>query len=179
MDEYVVGIDPGFSGAISIFSKGGKLIEVLDVPSVKTKTSRRPDLSFFIQFFEGMRQQEKDQKAKYRVIVEETLAFPSWCSNPQANWHLGYFKGLFDSMLKIYGITNHFVLPYTWQSFYGFKDKLKGIKKGRGQAIKDFSYEVASSSYPEAQLLTKRGKRLDGRADSILIGNYGLNVIFK
>ena len=68
------------------------------------------------------------------------------------------FTGLGVSLIE--------VPPKEWQREFG-------IKGGKGDDTKAQSYLIASRMFPGVELKGPRGAILDGRADALLIAEYG------
>jgi hypothetical protein len=83
----------------------------------------------------------------------------------------GVLRGLFRSYQYMTGASYTAVAPVTWQakSFRDMNRTAKGDTKER-------SIYRAKEIWPDAELETKRGRKLDGRADALHIADYGLTT---
>lgn len=175
MKNIIVAIDPGKTGAICAISSDLSICGLFDMPCVKSKTKNEIDLvkihEMFLKFFSDT------SDVKYHFFMERIPAYPTWCSSPKSNWYLGYYTGLFEMLFAITGQRLRMVDVDVWQTYYGYRQRLKGIKKDRGKKIKELSHYLATQYFPTAEVTTARGRLIDGRTDVLLIANYCVNLI--
>jgi len=160
-----VGIDNGLHGAMAIISDDNENIEFIDPPLTKVtvkKASREvydeKRLFFYIK---------STLNSKDKAFIEETVAMPFQSS--QSLKSIGYGEGLYIMALTALGISCSKVRIHSWQKHFGIF--------GKGKATKEQAYHVASKFFPNAKLKTDNGKLLDGRADALLIAEYGRRLV--
>jgi len=152
----VVGIDPGFTGAIAILNTNTKnIIEILDMPTFQIdrggKKKSELDLQTIVQTF------NKIEKIEH-VYIEQVHSFPK-----QGVSSAFAFGKQFGELL---GILTALKIPYTPVHPTKWKANLE-VKKG-----KDASRARASQLMPTAAHWWTR-KRDEGRAEAALIAFYG------
>lgn len=184
----IIGIDPGFKGAIASLDEKGKLISITDIPSYSVKTATRVDIPKNkraeggpktkmvnkSKSFVDNKKLFKDIKECDSIIVEIVAARPG-----QGSCSMFNFGKIYGAILAIAdNKTNNLVhvRPIEWQEHFGVtmckKDKEDltpaQVTKIHKKKIADKAQEI----YPEAELYTKRGALKDGRADALLIARY-------
>lgn len=174
----IIGIDIGLDGAISqivtdngvinphvwdtptkkikrIFKKGKKEIEkkvrIYDVPSIH-------------QIFDGIWWMAHSMDQDIHVFIEEALIIRGNFTI-KTNISLAKSEGIFEGVSWKYSKTVETVNPHIWQKVFG----ITGKKGDTG----DQSIQIARSLFPTIEFETKRGRKLDGRADALLIAEYG------
>ena len=159
----VIGVDVGLEGAIACLDEKGKVLFVQDMPVVFVKKGRKQvrliDVREVVRIFARVGKQ-------VFVMIEKTSPAPAKCSTPQANWGLGYGAGVIEGVVVAKGLKYEKVEPREWQKYF----KFPGQKRGQ---TKEMSYYRASQLFPDVELKTERGRVLDGRADALLIAEYG------
>ena len=158
-DLNIIGIDPGHDGAIVELSSSGEVLDIFDMPTYNTgKGSRRAyDLPRLKERFMLM-----DNECV--VFIEDIKSLPPGI-RIQATYSLGYCRGILEMGSVMRSIRYEFVRALIWQKHFGIS-KHKGDKKKQ-------SYTIASQLFPSSELKTKRGRILDGRADALLIAEWG------
>jgi hypothetical protein len=97
-------------------------------------------------------------------LIERQNPFPG--EGVKSVFSMGFGAGMYETILTALEIPYESIPPQEWQKaarIYG---------KGKGKAIKAYSHMVASRLFPSIQLTTPRGRKLDGRADALLIARY-------
>lgn len=159
----ILGIDIGLAGAFACLNEQGKVLFVEDMPVLEIlkgkKKVRKVDVARVVNIIERI-------KEDGIVMVEMTSPAPRKFSTPQSNWCLGYGEGMIEGILLAKRIKYETVVPQVWQRYF----KFLGQRPGQ---TKMMSYYRASQLFPEVELKTPRGKVLDGRADALLIAEYG------
>lgn len=150
--KLIIGIDPGKKGAISIITEYGKY-EVFDMPLYPNG--------------------EIDGYAIYKCLEKSfALDYDSFCfiekSQPMPkqgvvsvfNYGAGYGKLL--AALEILKIPYQEIRPQKWKKYFSL------IKKDKKESV-----SLAMKLFPDIEYTTKRGRLLDGRAEALLIAEYG------
>lgn len=150
----ICGIDPMGRGAIAYL--GGSEPRVIDMPVVHLTRTRL----------------ELDIQALWRELLlnEPRVAFVEKMQpmpkGGLANFKLGAYRDALRMAFTGLGVSLIEVPPKEWQWEFG-------IKNGKGDDTKAQSYLVASRMFPGVELKGPRGAILDGRADALLIAEYG------
>lgn len=151
MSEYI-SIDPGMKGAITYF-KDLKVVDVWDIPSISFCGKREiVDLEYFNRILNNIR--------PAKIFVE--LVGPGPRDGVASAGKFMFNYGTL--MAVVLQFPHKLILPQHWKAYAGLIGKVK--KASVGKAI---------MKYPEAEkfLTSKFANNID-RADSILIGHYGI-----
>lgn len=175
----IIGIDLGFTGAISVITDAGQFIEVIDMPVIKNekisinrksgKTTKQIKRIFDVATYCEILKNKNTEYSTF--VIEKPGAMPSVMirgkifASPQGNWSLGYFYGLTIGIITSCKYRHVIVAPHTWQNTFG-------ISKSKGDTGVQ-SYEQAKRLFPSAELTGPRGGIKDGRCDALMIGEYG------
>jgi len=140
---YIMGIDPGMTGAISILLP--KHAEVFDVFTLED-----------IPMYEGWYDPESIVRIMnvHRVIVglEESYRFPKLCKGIGILWACAKLAHNVEDVIM--------VRPQAWQKFHGIK-----------KADKNLSLRIARDMFPEQKRLLTL-KKHHNRAESLLIAEF-------
>ena len=158
MNNCVLGIDPGYSGAIAVFNCG-QPSRVYDMPILKTgKKTELDEVGLFTIFdnllFEGH---------MVSAFVEKAQAMPGQGIASTGRYLIGY--GQILGILAGLRIPKTLVHPRTW------KAKLMRDMEKEKQA----SILRCKQLFPEFAQKHLTLKKHHGRADAILLGFYGVN----
>lgn len=153
--RFVVGIDPGLTGAVALVSHE-RQVEVVDMPTheliVNKKKRRRLDLYKLAAFFDINRTRIS------HAMIEEPGPMPHDGSVQAFNF--GFVCGVAQAVVAAAGIPMNLVKPAAWKGAMG----LTGGK--------DASRARASQILPEWAHLWARAMD-DGRAEAVLLAIYG------
>ena len=164
----IIGIDPGVTGAISYFSNNGELLSVRDLPTMalgKKKQINAAGLSSFLDYaqnhFNSARDEWFDDKNCLSQVayLEKVNAMPGQGVSSMFNFGMGY--GVIQGVLAANNIPLHLVTPQSWKKYHNLIGK-----------DKECARTLAVQKFPKAELHLKKHI---GRADAILIGQYGLH----
>jgi crossover junction endodeoxyribonuclease RuvC len=158
MKPYVIGIDPGLTGALAYF-KDGELIGVRDMPVMAQVTGKGNtidciELVKLLKPFEG--------QARV-VIIEKVQSMPT--DGVAGAFKFGKTAMAPEALAYAFRLPMHFVTPASW------KTKAKLNKKNKGS-----SRSMAKTMWPdqaESFTLVKH----DGRAEAALIAHFGLQLM--
>ena len=154
----IVGIDPGFLGAISVLTDQGALLSVVDMPVILVKKGKSKKHRYDEP---AIRKILADVPAPVHVILEYQQAFPKQggVSNFTTGGNYGFLRGVLAGL----AIPYETVTPRAWK---------KAMLAGLGPD-KCHSLAKAKALWPTADF----GNRADaGRAEASLIGEYGRRV---
>jgi crossover junction endodeoxyribonuclease RuvC len=152
--SYVIGIDPGISGAISVFDwYTQSLVEVIDMPTLEVdsgKTKKRHisavSLCNYLTLFSNA-----------HVVIEKVGAMPG--QGVSSMFNFGRSAGIIEGVVAALRMPSTYVTPATWT---------KAVGRAAG---KDASRMRAMELFPTRAELFKRAKD-DGRADAALIAYW-------
>lgn len=158
---YTVGIDPGLSGGIAVLQDTLGISSLLDMPTITYPKGKTTKVEYDLK---RICEEISFYNNEYTVFLEKMQSMPPGF-RVQASFGLGMCQGIFEAALTMRKIKYELVLPKDWQKAFGITGE-KGDKKAQ-------SYLIASRLFPDAELSTPRGRKLDGRSDALLIAEYG------
>jgi crossover junction endodeoxyribonuclease RuvC len=152
--SFVIGIDPGISGAISVFNWYTHTLEnVIDMPTLEVdsgKTKKRHisavSLCNYLTIFSNA-----------HVVIEKVGAMPG--QGVTSMFNFGRSAGIIEGVVAALRMPSTYVTPATWT---------KAVGRAAG---KDASRMRAMELFPSKADLFKRAKD-DGRADAALIAYW-------
>jgi len=163
---YIVGIDPGLNGAMAVLDEECQLRFLIDMPIFQYTKGKSIKYDYDIQiickelmFFNN----------EYMVFLEKMQSMPPGF-RVQASFGLGLCQGIFEGLLTMRKLKYELVLPKDWQKVFGITGA-KGDKKLQ-------SFQIASRLFPTAELVTPRGRKIDGRSDALLIAEAGRRKLY-
>jgi hypothetical protein len=164
-----IGVDIGIKGAIAIVYPKGlhHMSTVFDTPTVKIRTEKKNTTDYDIKTIshimgEYKRIQESDDGIN--CFIESNLIIPKGF-DIRTNVKLARCFGIFEGVAVANGMSPIGVNPNIWHAYFGISSKKGDIKQQ--------SIELAKKLFPYIEFKTKRGRILDGRADALLIAEYG------
>ena len=155
MSAFIVGIDPGFEGAIAFLRlRVGHPDYIHDMPVIpgakgKTELNHLVLDSILDKFHTG---------GPTTVWLEKVGSMPG--NKAQSMFRFGQQVGALEMAAVANGHSLRYVTPTVWKSYFGLS-KDKGVARG-----------YASKRFPELAPLFARAKD-DGRAEATLIALYG------
>jgi hypothetical protein len=173
-----IGIDPGQKGAIAILHSDKKTIDYYDMPLLPNG--------------------EIDERGIEEILtnlvspfctLEKAQTMPGQGSIGGFNYGVGY--GTIKTTLRFMRIPFQEISPMKWKKEFSLiraKDKkIKGMSKEEKAAYKSREKKLSKEEsatkvlelFPEIKrddLYTERGRLLDGRAEAILICEYGRRI---
>lgn len=160
--RYVIGIDPGVTGAIAVF-KDGQLFAVNDIPftAESGKSKKRVDVfALFDLLCGGMAY----IGGSCPVYLEHSHAMPQ--QGVSSMFHYGRTTGIIEALLVGACLVTQDapvirIVPARWK---------RALNLIGNFLPKDADLQKARKLYPQADL---RLKKHHNRADAILIGHYG------
>ena len=154
---YIMGIDPGFSGALAVLDDDLNLEFVMDMPIIMVGKKRELDESKLSTIFSRWRLRpmtigiEKSQTMPNQGIVSSGRYMASY----------GFLRGLCMGN----GLPYHLIRPQSWK-----KAMMPDMGKDKGASI-----QKVTQLYPELRLTRVKDH---GIADAILIARYlRLNIL--
>jgi crossover junction endodeoxyribonuclease RuvC len=153
-------IDPGVSGAISIF-KHKKLHEVIDMPTMIEGKKNKKQINAAQLCFEIQERIKSDHALEKSVVIEHVNAMPG--QGVTSMFNFGQSFGVIKGICAALSIPVYFIRPVKWKKHFN----LIG-------SAKDASRTKAIELFPQFSNFMSRKK--DGnKADAILIGRYFLD----
>jgi hypothetical protein len=153
--RYVMGVDPGFTGALALAEIETKRCLAFDMPVMKNSRGQTvidlAALTLLVESYAG-------QTAV--AIVEEVGARPG--DGRSSLFKFGYGAGILAGVLAAYSVPAFPVRPEVWKCLMGVSaDKASSIRK-------------ASSLYPLDAYKFLSRKKDHGRAEAILLAHFGV-----
>lgn len=179
MSKVIIGIDPGLSGAIAVITP--MAYSVHDMPTLEIIAGRKRSATtgkmvdkvrnkYNIAEIKKMLTQVRDiahsSGFPVEVWLEDVHAMPG--QGVTSMFSMGVGLGILQTIPICLEMQLNFVSPVTWK---------KKVMNGQGKE-KDAAVYRAQQLYPNAQLVTARGRLLDGRAEALLIAHYGKTYSF-
>ncbi len=147
------GIDPGKTGAIALIYPDGE-VEFTDMDKAMDDLTKLLDSSRF----------------EY-VTIEEQSSRPSQSSSATFTHaqDYGYVLGVLAALL----IPHELVRPQRWMRHFGITAAVGATEAEKRRHAKKLHMAKAKALFPKAELYGPRGGALDGRADALLIAEFG------
>jgi crossover junction endodeoxyribonuclease RuvC len=154
--SFVIGIDPGISGAISVFDWNTQsLLEVIDMPTLEVDSGKTKKRHISAAFLRNILEGYPDS----HVAIEKVGAMPG--QGVSSMFNFGRSAGIIEGVVAGLKLPSTYVTPATWT---------KAVGRAAG---KDASRMRAMELFPTRAELFKRAKD-DGRADAALIAYWYL-----
>lgn len=154
--SFVIGIDPGASGAVAILQKDGVFVHVFDMPAVEVKIGGKSKRRVSPEMLAAELKLYADQGAT--AWVEHVSAMPG--QGVSSMFAFGESFGLARGVLAGLRVPTYTVPPAVWK---------RAMQLNSG---KDGSRAKAAQLWPEQAGEFKRVKD-DGRAEAALIAEWG------
>ena len=158
---FIVGIDPGISGAICFF-ENGKIIEIIDMPIMNDGKKNKKQVNG-AQIYNEIHEQIKNiPKHEINVVLEQVSAMPGQGVTSMFNFgqSFGVIKGICAAMR----LPLHFVRPAKWKKYFNLLNSEK-------QASRTKAIEI----FPEISHKLSKKKDIN-KADAILIASFFNNT---
>lgn len=155
--DYILGIDPGFSGGVASLNLATGALNVFDMP-VLTNKKGKTELNHLL-LFELM---APPQDCQIMAVLEQVASRPG--QGVSSTFRFGQGYGAIEMALAAHKIPVRYVTPTQWKKHFGLS-KDKGASRG-----------LATQRFPSH---TKEFIRVkdDGRAEAALIAMYGQEKI--
>ena len=154
---FIIGIDPGISGAIC-FMKDGKIIDVIEMPSMAEGKKNKKQVNSSQIFNEISLRIKSLNKNDIKVVIEHVSAMPGQGVTSMFNFgqSFGVLKGICSAM----NLSMYFVRPAKWKKYFNLINTEKDAS--RTKAIEIFPYFSINLSK----------KKDANKADAMLIASY-------
>lgn len=157
--SFIIGVDPGASGAIAIIESTGKLVHVFDMPSVEIVSGGKAKRRVSPEMLAAELRLYADQRAV--AYLEQVGAMPG--QGVSSMFAFGQAFGIVLGVMAGLAIPCQTVTPAKWK---------KDLKLNGG---KDAARAKAAQIWPGQAGEFKRVKD-DGKAEAALIAAWGLDV---
>ena len=158
---YIIGIDPGISGAVCFFNEG-KIIDVIEMPSMAEGKKNKKQVNGNQLFNEIKSRLSNINQDEVCVVVEHVTAMPGQGVTSMFNFgqSFGVIKGICSAMeLPIF-----YVRPAKWKKHFNLIN-----------SEKDASRTKVIEMFPRISNKLSR-KKDNNKADAILIAQYFENT---
>lgn len=154
MNQIIIGIDPGITGAIAIIDDSGNLVGIHDMPTMPKGAGKKKQINpcSLVGMLSGY--------GRVTAYLERVSAMPG--QGVSGVFTFGECFGVIRGVLAAAYIPLVLVTPQSWKRRFG----LIGTEK-------DAARTKAIELYPAASLARKKDI---GRADALLIARYGWEI---
>ena len=154
---FIIGIDPGISGAICFF-ENGKILDVIEMPTMNEGKKNKRQVNGAQIYNEISKRMNKTHIEDVRVVVEQVSAMPGQGVTSMFNFgqSFGIIKGICSAMQ----LSLFFVRPAKWKKYFNLINSEKDASRTR--AIEVFPYFSSQLSK----------KKDSNKADAILIASF-------
>ena len=158
---FIIGIDPGISGAICFF-EDGEIKDVIEMPSMAEGKKNKRQINGRQIFNEIDNRIKNMSKKNIYVVVEKVSAMPGQGVTSMFNFgqSFGVIKGICSAM----GLPIYFVTPAKWKKYFNLIKTEK--EASRTKAIEIFPYISSELSR----------KKDNNKAEAILIASFFNNT---
>tara|TARA_R100001143_G_scaffold61969_1_gene64063 strand:- start:27590 stop:28048 length:459 start_codon:yes stop_codon:yes gene_type:complete len=146
--KYIIGIDPGVSGSLSIITDQGEYVDHLHMPVMKVGKKNRVNAAAVARWL-------KQYQCADHCYIEKVGAMPK--QGTASMFSFGHAAGIVEGVVVGMGIPMTYVTPQAWEKHTGLIGKDKDAARTR-----------AIQLYPDISDLDLKGKG-QALADSILI----------
>lgn len=153
----IMAFDPGKSGAVACINDDGSCPQVFDMPADKAGID--PARLFAICADLKCR-----DEALTHIIIEDVHAMPG--QGVTSMFSFGKSLGIILGVSGVLGYPIVMVRPQKWQKAFGI-----------GKDTKGDSVSTAARLFPSAELYGPKGGAKDGRADALLLAEYGRRTL--
>ena len=154
----IVGIDPGFSGAIALLNPRTRALEVHDMPLIHGPRGKTVTDLYSL----GKMLVPDRRDLRNVAIIEDVHAMPK--QGVSSTFRFGQNFGALQMAITGHGYEIYPVTPAVWKKFFKLSSD-KGVSRG-----------LAMQRFPDNASDFKRIKD-DGRAEAALLALYGLEAI--
>ena len=154
---FIIGIDPGISGAICFF-EDGKIVDVIEMPSMSEGKKNKRQVNGNQLCNEIKSCISEINYEKVCVVVEHVTAMPG--QGVTSMFNFGQSFGLIKGMCSAMQLPIHFVRPAKWKKYFNLINTSKDASRSRAIEI-----------FPKISNQLKR-KKDSNKADAILISSF-------
>ena len=158
---FIIGIDPGISGAICFFEEG-QIVDVIEMPSMSEGKKNKKQVNGNQLCNEIKSRLSGINYEKVCVVVEHVNAMPG--QGVTSMFNFGQSFGVIKGMCSAMQLPIHFVRPTKWKKYFNLINTSKDASRSRAIEI-----------FPKISNQLKR-KKDSNKADAILIASYYYNT---
>ena len=160
----IIGIDPGFSGAICFF-EDGQVKEIIVMPVMADGKKNKRQINGPQTYNEILTRINKFPKKDIIVVIEQVSAMPGQGVTSMFNFgqSFGVLKGICSAMQ----LSMFFIRPAKWKKYFGLIKTEKDAS--RTKVIEIFPYISSELSR----------KKDSNKADAVLIASFFYNTYKK
>jgi len=160
---YIIGIDPGISGAICFF-ENGQILDVIDMPTMTDGKKNKKQVNASQLVNEIKKRISNIPTNRVSVVVEHVTAMPG--QGVTSMFNFGQSFGAMKGICAALNLSIFFVRPAKWKKYFNLINTQKDASRTR--VIEIFPY-----------ISPKLSKKKDAnKADAILIASF-FNNTFK
>jgi|TARA_B100001540_G_C15512277_1_gene508628 crossover junction endodeoxyribonuclease RuvC len=160
---YIIGIDPGISGAICFF-ENGQILDVIDMPTMTDGKKNKKQVNASQLVNEIKKRIINIPTNRVSVVVEHVTAMPG--QGVTSMFNFGQSFGAMKGICAALNLSIFFVRPAKWKKYFNLINTQKDASRTR--VIEIFPY-----------MSPKLSKKKDAnKADAILIASF-FNNTFK
>ena len=160
---YIIGIDPGISGAICFF-ENGQILDVIDMPTMTDGKKNKKQVNASQLVNEIKKRISNIPNNRVSVVVEHVTAMPG--QGVTSMFNFGQSFGAMKGICAALNLSIFFVRPAKWKKYFNLINTQKDASRRR--VIEIFPY-----------ISPKLSKKKDAnKADAILIASF-FNNTFK
>jgi len=152
----IVGIDPGFSGAVAFYKSETHWLEVYDMPVLKNAKGKTV---LNLHELHSLLAPEGDEP--HMAVIEQVAAMRG--QGVSSMFRFGETYGATQMAVASHAMPIHYVTPAKWKGHFRL-NRDKGVSRG-----------LATQRFPDCAKMFERVKD-DGRAEAALIALYGSEV---
>ena len=154
---FIIGIDPGISGAICFFSDG-KIIDVIEMPIMTEGKKNKKQVNGAQVYNEILKKIDKIEKHNVRVVIEQVSAMPG--QGVTSMFNFGQTFGAIEGICAALELPIFFVRPSKWKKHFDLIN-----------SSKDSSRTKVIEMYPKMSNLLSKKKDVN-KSDAILIARF-------
>lgn len=155
---YVVGVDPGLSGALALRISPSAKIEVYKMPSVQSGKGKIMDMQALTALLKSFKERAENDGDTIEVIIEDIHAIV--VAGKSSNFRMGLGVGIIHGIIAALGIPMRRVTAVKWKAQFELLKKSKDASRMKAMEI---------APYLSLQLSKKCN---DGLAEALLIALY-------
>ena len=158
---FIIGIDPGISGAICFFEEG-EVKDIIEMPNMAEGKKNKRQINGPQLYNEIETRIKGRSKKEISVVVEKVSAMPGQGVTSMFNFGQSY--GVIKGICSAMQLPIHFVTPAKWKKYFNLIKTEKDAS--RTKAIEIFPYFSPNLSR----------KKDSNKADAILIASFFNNT---
>jgi len=163
--RYVLGIDPGLSGALAFYDTMLETLETIEMPTIvagaKSKSGKHKRILDITELSRIIDSRSKDIQ---KVVIEKVHAIPGKMMSSVSSFNFGENFGIIKGIIAANFLPVEMVPPQTWK------------KALRAPAAKDGARLRATQIFPQYAAQWNKVK-WDGRAEAAMIAYYGATFL--